>query len=79
MQVGDIIYGRVVLPNKDMEPELSCTEEAVPKQGYGVIHTDGYLFQCSLNLARRYVNKSNVDNFLFFCLFSMSLIYSCQS
>lgn len=53
IQVGDVVYGRVVLPNKDMEPELSCLEDLNPKQGYALFHNEGYLFHCSLNLARR--------------------------
>ena len=59
LQVGSLIYARVVVANKSMDPELSCMTPAgarakdwVTGQGlFGEI-TKGYVFECNLSLAR---------------------------
>ena len=51
---GDVVFGRLVSANKDMEPELSCVDSANNKaNGMGVIDGDGFLFTVSLNLCRK--------------------------
>jgi len=58
IQVGALIYARVDVAIKDMEPELSCTsphfkKEWVTGQSFFGELTGGYSFDCSLRLARR--------------------------
>ncbi len=59
-QVGALVYCRVVMANKDMECELSCTSPHLKKDWvtgetlFGEL-TAGYCFKTSLSLARTYV------------------------
>eukprot|EP00823_Brevimastigomonas_motovehiculus_P004199 TRINITY_DN270_c0_g1_i1.p1 TRINITY_DN270_c0_g1~~TRINITY_DN270_c0_g1_i1.p1 ORF type:complete len:312 (+),score=100.98 TRINITY_DN270_c0_g1_i1:85-1020(+) len=56
--IGALVYCRVVMANKDMEPELSCTSPHMKKDWvtgesmFGEL-AGGYCFKCSLSLARR--------------------------
>jgi len=60
LQVGDLVYGRLVLASKDMEPELTCcakdgqkkTDWVTGQNVYGEL-CGGTVFQCSLGLANR--------------------------
>lgn len=55
-QVGDIVYARLLVANKDMEPELVCIDGGGRSSGMGVIGRDGgFLHTCSLNLIRKWV------------------------
>lgn len=48
---GSLVYGRVILANKDMEPEIACTAANGKAEGYGLLE-GGILIKCSLTLAR---------------------------
>lgn len=50
LKVGSLVYARVILANKDMEPELACYSARNKAEGYGLLD-DGYMFKTSLNLA----------------------------
>jgi len=50
---GDVIFGRLVVANKEMEPEISCVESSGKANGLGVLPKDGLLFHVSLNLSRK--------------------------
>lgn len=53
LNVGTLIYARVSLANKDMEPELECINPTSGKaEGYGELK-GGFMFKCSLGMARR--------------------------
>ncbi|CAH2244552.1 jg11672 [Pararge aegeria aegeria] len=52
VQVGDIIYAKLVIASKDMEPELVCIDSFGHKGRLGVL-TDGFVFKCSINLIRK--------------------------
>ncbi|KND01185.1 exosome non-catalytic core subunit RRP40 [Spizellomyces punctatus DAOM BR117] len=53
LEVGSLIYARVSLANKDMEPELDCIDPATGKAGgFGELK-DGFMVRCSLGMARR--------------------------
>jgi len=49
LQVGSIVYARVVLANKDMEPEIACISARNKAEGYGEL-LDGFVFKCSIGL-----------------------------
>jgi len=50
LQIGSVVYCRVSLANKDMEPELQCTSTRNKADGYGELQ-NGFLFKCSLSLS----------------------------
>jgi exosome complex component RRP40 len=54
LQVGTVVYARVVVANKDMDPELVCTAATGKAEGFGIL-AGGYMVKCSLSLARQYV------------------------
>ena len=53
VQVGDIVYAKLLVASKDMEPELVCVDSFGKKGKLGVLSTNGMLFTCSLNLVRK--------------------------
>lgn len=55
---GDIVYGRLVSANRDMEPEMSCIDPASGKaNGMGQVSAAGILMTVSLNLIRKILSK----------------------
>eukprot|EP00743_Colponemidia_sp_Colp-15_P004534 GILK01004888.1.p1 GENE.GILK01004888.1~~GILK01004888.1.p1 ORF type:complete len:243 (-),score=21.17 GILK01004888.1:84-812(-) len=57
LQVGSLVYGRVIVANREAETELSCTSPQSRKgwasgESYFGPLVGGYLFQCSVYLAR---------------------------
>ncbi|XP_041476060.1 exosome complex component RRP40-like [Lytechinus variegatus] len=57
VQVGDVLYAKLLVANRDMEPELVCIDSTGRSQGLGVVGADGFMFQCSLGLVRRLLSK----------------------
>ena len=56
VQVGTVVYARVSLANRDMEPELECfAAESHKAEGFGELKDGGMLVSCSLQMARSYV------------------------
>lgn len=55
VNVGDIVYARVLIANRDLEPELICVDSYGRKETLGVI-SDGFVFNCSINLVRKLLN-----------------------
>lgn len=53
VQVGDIVYAKLLVASKDMEPELVCVDSFGKKGKLGVLSLNGMLFACSLNLVRK--------------------------
>uniref|UniRef100_A0A1A9WZZ3 Exosome complex component RRP40 n=1 Tax=Glossina brevipalpis TaxID=37001 RepID=A0A1A9WZZ3_9MUSC len=51
VNLGDLLYARLVVANKDFEPELVCVNSSGKKGKLGVLN-EGFVFNCSLNLAR---------------------------
>lgn len=49
--IGDVVYARVSVANKDLEPELVCFDAENKAEGFGEVK-DGMMFACSCNLAR---------------------------
>ena len=54
-QVGDVVYARLLVAIKDMEPELVCIDSNGKSSGYGVLR-GGFMIQTSTSLAKKYVN-----------------------
>lgn len=51
-QVGSLLYARVSLAHKDMEPELECFDAQTRKaEGFGELK-GGFLVHCSLKMCR---------------------------
>jgi exosome complex component RRP40 len=51
LAIGGLVYCRVSVASRDMEPEIECLSSHGKKDGFGPL-TDGYMFQCSTGLAR---------------------------
>ncbi len=52
VQVGSLLYARVSLAHKDMEPELECFDAQTRKAGgFGELK-GGFLVRCSLKMGR---------------------------
>lgn len=59
VKVGDIVYAKLLMAMKDMEPELVCIDSAGRSAGMGVIGRDGgFLHTCSLNLIRKILSPN---------------------
>lgn len=52
LAIGDTVYARVSVANKDLEPELVCLDAENRPEGFGELK-DGMLFHCPSALARR--------------------------
>ncbi|KAG0494547.1 hypothetical protein HPP92_005541 [Vanilla planifolia] len=50
-ETGTLLYVRVVKANSSMNPELSCTDASGKAAEFGPLK-DGYMFECSIGLAR---------------------------
>ncbi|XP_068676775.1 putative exosome complex component rrp40 [Montipora foliosa] len=56
IQIGDIVYARLCVANKDMEPELDCTDGSGKSTGLGPL-SEGFMITCSLGLSRKLLSK----------------------
>ncbi|KAJ8971023.1 hypothetical protein NQ314_000942 [Rhamnusium bicolor] len=59
VQVGDIIYAKLLNAHREMEPELVCIDSYYKAGKLGVLSNDGYLINISLNLAQRLLSIEN--------------------
>lgn len=59
LQIGDIVYARLCVANKDMEPELDCTDGSGNSTGLGQL-SGGFMINCSLGLSRKLLSKEFV-------------------
>ncbi|CAL7947660.1 unnamed protein product [Xylocopa violacea] len=60
IQVGDVVFAKLVVASKDMEPELVCVDSHGKEKKLGPLSSDGMLFTCSLNLIRKILNRSSL-------------------
>jgi len=59
LKVGSLVYARVSLAHKDMEPELECFNAQTRKaDGFGEVK-GGFLIKCSLKMCRECVDISS--------------------
>lgn len=67
-QIGSLLYARVSLAHKDMEPELECFDAQTRKaEGFGELK-GGFMVRCSLKMCRLcvvHVLPSNNKNLTF--------------
>ncbi|KAL0125127.1 hypothetical protein PUN28_004339 [Cardiocondyla obscurior] len=56
IQIGDVVYAKLLVANKDMEPELVCVDSQGKENDLGVLSSDGMMFTCSLSLVRKLLN-----------------------
>ena len=60
-QAGDLVYARVTLANRHMDPELECVSPATGKaDGLGKL-ADGMVYTLSLGMARRLLMRKSVE------------------
>ena len=52
-QIGDIIYGKIIVACKDTEPEIVCVNSYGKSVGFGVLPEGGFVFPISLDYCRR--------------------------
>jgi exosome complex component RRP40 len=55
--VGSVVYARVTLANKDMDPEVACISPSGKAKGYGKLD-GGVLIKCSLSLCRQLLARN---------------------
>ncbi|KAF9468484.1 hypothetical protein BDZ94DRAFT_1245466 [Collybia nuda] len=59
LKVGCLVYARVSLAHKDMEPELECFEAQTRKsEGFGEVK-GGFLVRCSLKMCRELLDPNH--------------------
>jgi exosome complex component RRP40 len=59
LEVGTLVYARVNVANKDMDPTIECVHPTTGKSdGFGELK-DGMWFSCSLSWCRRLLSKDN--------------------
>jgi exosome complex component RRP40 len=56
VQIGDIVFARLLVASRDMEPELVCVNSLGKKGKLGLLPEGGFIFTCSLNLIRKILN-----------------------
>lgn len=56
---GSLVYARMNVANKDVEPELSCIAASGRAEGFGPLN-DGYMFKCSTGLSRQCLATDSV-------------------
>jgi len=59
LPIGNLVYCRVIVANRDMEPEVSCVSAQGKNEGFGHLQ-DGFMFQCSTGLARDCLAEDSV-------------------
>lgn len=52
LEVGSIVFARVLVANKDLEPELVCFDADNRSEGYGEVKPGGLLTRCSCSLSQ---------------------------
>lgn len=52
LRINDIVFAKLTVANKDMEPEVTCVEENIKQGPLGQLQ-GGYLFNVSLGLCRQ--------------------------
>lgn len=56
VNIGDVIYAKLLIANRDLEPELVCVDSYGRKDTLGIL-SDGFVFNCSINLVRKILNQ----------------------
>ncbi|GBB91882.1 hypothetical protein RclHR1_01930024 [Rhizophagus clarus] len=57
LNIGSLVYARITLANKDMEPEVACCNPKTNKdEGFGELK-NGFVIKCSLRYCRRIISQ----------------------
>lgn len=56
VNVGDLLFAKLLIASKDLEPELVCVDSHGKKGKMGVL-ADGFVFNCSINLVRKILHE----------------------
>lgn len=56
VNVGDLVFAKLLIANKDFESELVCVNSLGKKEKLGVL-SGGFVFNCSINLVRKVLNE----------------------
>ncbi|EFA07836.1 exosome complex component RRP40 [Tribolium castaneum] len=59
LQVGDLVYGRLLNAHKEMEPELVCVDSYFKAGKLGPLSNEGFLVTVSLGLVWRLLEAEN--------------------
>ncbi|XP_015115017.1 exosome complex component RRP40 [Diachasma alloeum] len=59
VQIGDVVFAKLLIASKDMESELVCVDSHGKKGKLGVLGPKGLLFNCSLNLVRKLLHEDS--------------------
>lgn len=52
LEVGSVVFARVLVSNKDLEPELVCFDADGKAEGFGEVKLGGLLTRCSCSLSQ---------------------------
>jgi exosome complex component RRP40 len=58
INVGDLVFCKVILSNPDLEPELVCVDSTGKKGRLGQLF-GGLMFPCSINLVRKILSEKS--------------------
>ncbi|KAH9388673.1 Exosome component 3, partial [Tyrophagus putrescentiae] len=65
VEIGDIIFAKVMAAAKDVETELVCVDQHGRKDGLGVLPKGGYMIKVPINISRRLLAPdSRISEFL---------------
>lgn len=59
IQIGDVIYGRLLSAHREMEPELVCIDSYGKAKQLGILSNEGFMFNISQEFAHRLLNFEN--------------------
>ncbi|CAM1319337.1 EXOSC3 (predicted) [Pycnogonum litorale] len=60
VQIGDLIYAKLLTASKDMEPEMVCVDSHGKKSGLGILDPGGFMITVPLNLVYKILSKECV-------------------
>lgn len=58
VQLGDILFATVLNAAREMEPELNCVDSNGKSGGYGVLSSNGFIFQVPLHVVRKMLSPN---------------------
>ncbi|XP_074598319.1 exosome complex component Rrp40 [Brevipalpus obovatus] len=59
VQLGDIIFARILSASKDVRTELTCVTSRLKKDGLGVLPPNGFMINVPLRVCRRLLSTDN--------------------
>ena len=60
VQNGDLVYAKLLVASRDMEPELVCVDSYGKKAGMGVLSGGGFVFNAPLHVIRKLLSSECV-------------------